>query len=506
MNCWLKQLAGVIGTATLLAVSTLPGITQETRIVFHRADSTLYDQRLYDGMQRSIGHVFMEHKDLKLYCDSAHFDQESNRMIGYSRLHVIKADTIHIFAQFMDYNGTTEKARLSGNVVMDNGQVIVRAPIMDYDMQEEVAWYFGGGQIIDTTNTVESFWGYYYVSINEFYFKDDVILSNEESTLLTDTLKYNSETEEMWFNGYTQIFGDTNYVACNQGYYDSQNSFSLFEKEVFMQSGAQILRGDSLAYQRNTGDTEVYYQVEMEDTVEQMVIQGEHLSFNEQTDWFRMTEEVLFMLDQSGDTLFMHADTLLSYRDTAVNSRHIEAYPKVQFYREDMQGRCNRLDYVLSDSLIFLYDQPVIWQEESQLTADSIRLKLQEGGLESMNMMGSGFLITREDSVKYNQIKGKRIDGWFVNDKLHSVLVEGNGECLFYPKDEDDFIGMYYCVSSRIRIRFDGQQIDKVSFIGDPNPKLVPLKQVTESEKFLEKFVWMEEERPTSAQSIFIWK
>ena len=491
----------------ILFISQAPAVqSQETRIVDFSADLILYDERTDKEIQRLLGNVTMKHKNLQLTCDSAYLDQSKNHFIGFSRVHIIKADTIHIYSNRIDYNGKEERARLDGRVLMINDRISVKAPVMDYNMKEEIAWYYGGGQIIDTTNTVESFWGYFYVDRNEFFFKENVILSNDESTLVTDTLRYHSDTEEMWFNGLTQIYGDTNYITCHKGYYDSHASFSRFEEKVFMQSRQQLLRGDSIAYFRETGQTEVFYNVQMQDTVEQMTVHGSHLSYNEKEDWFRMVEDVLYILADSKDTLFMHSDTLYSYRDDQAKSRHIETYPQVQFYRNDLQGRCNFLDYVVSDSLIKMYDQPVIWQESSQLTADSIQIRLKEGGIHHMTMFGSGFLITREGEGLFNQIKGKKIVGWFSNDELSWVDVTGNGESLFYPKDDEDIIGLNHAVCSNIHLYFKEGKIDRIALISDPDPRLIPMKDATEKDKYLEGFRWLEEFRPQNSQDIRLWK
>jgi lipopolysaccharide export system protein LptA len=91
-------------------------------------------------------------------------------------------------------------------------------------------------------NTVESYWGYYYLKLNEFVFKENVVVTNPDNTLLTDSLNYNSETESMSFEGPTEVFSDTNYIACEPGFYDSRNRISTFSKNVFMQAKQQLLR------------------------------------------------------------------------------------------------------------------------------------------------------------------------------------------------------------------------------------------------------------------------
>jgi lipopolysaccharide export system protein LptA len=373
-------------------------------------------------------------------------------------------------------------------------------------MKDETAVYYGGGQIIDSLNTVESFWGYYFLKMDQFVFKENVVFTNPDNTLFTDSLRYNSKNETMSFEGPTEIFSDTNYIACNRGVYDSRNRYSSFSKNVFMQAKQQLLRTDSLIYNQADSTTEAFCNIILKDTVENMIIHGEHLFYDETKNRFEITEDVLYIMTGEKDSLFLHADTLISLREDLRNSRRIQAFPHVQFYRADIQGRCDSLDYLVIDSLIQLFKEPVIWQENNQLTADSLGIYLGLKGIDRMELSSNGFMVTREDSTMYNQIKGKKITGFFKSDQLHHVEVKGNGESLFYPKDGDKVIGQNKALSSTILISFITGKIDRIAFITDPDSKLTPIKDLKPNDLFLEGFIWMEEKRPKSRNDIRIWK
>ena len=492
--------------AALMLPSTLAGLSQETRIVDFGADVISVDPSISNGIKRLLGNVWMRHKNLTLTCDSAYLDETINQFIGFSRVHIIKADTLHVYAQKLDYNGQTELARLEGNVLMDNVKETLKAPRLDYNMKDETAVYYGGGQIIDSLNTVESFWGYYYLKLNEFVFKENVTLTNPDNTLFTDSLRYNSESETMSFEGPTEVFSDTNYIACNRGYYDSRNRTSSFSKNVFMQAKQQLLRTDSLIYNQAGNFTEAFCNIELKDTVENMIIRGEHLFYDETINRFQVTEDVLFILTGEKDSLFLHSDTLISSREDVSESRRIQAFPHVQFYRSDIQGRCDSLDYLVIDSLIQLFKKPAIWQDNNQLTADTLGIRLGQKGIDRMEMRSGGFMITREDSTMYNQIKGKEIIGFFKSDELHHVEVTGNGESLFYPKDGTEVIGQNKALSSNIRIYFTDGKIDRIAFITDPDSKLTPLKDLGATDLYLEGFMWLDDKRPKNRNDIRVWK
>lgn len=502
MRCWLN----LIAIAAFLLHAHATGQTQEIRVIQFRAADVSKLTTDPPGVVRLTGAVWMAHKNLLMTCDSAYYDQPNSHFIGYSHVHIIKADTLHIYSDQIDYNGKSELARLDGHVFMDNVKETVRAPRLDYDMKEEVAWYYGGGQIIDSANTVESFWGYYYVNKNRFFFKENVTLTNPDNTLITDSLTYDSKAETMWFEGTTNVYSDTNYIACDRGFYDSKNRISVFNKHVFMQAKEQLLRADSLIYNQADSLTEAFGKVELRDTVENMIVTGEQLLYDERLNSFRITEDVLYIMVDQADSLFLFSDTLISSREEIKQSRRIRAFPHVQFYRSDIQGRCDSLDYMVVDSLIRLFKEPVIWQDKSQMTGDTVAVFLTEGGIEKMELQNSGFLITQEDSTCYNQIKGKAITGYFADDQLHHVDVTGNGECLFYPKDGEEIIGHNKTLCSNIVIYFREKKIDRISFLSDPDNKLTPLKDLGPADLYLEGFKWLGDKRPVDREAIREWK
>ena len=141
MRCWHK----LCFLAAFALSFSLAGQSQATRIVDWGADVSSVDPRIGNGIKRLLGNVRMSHKNFTLTCDSAYFDETINQFKGFSRVHIIKADTLNIYAKTLDYSGQTELAQLEGNVFMDNGKQTLKAPRLDYNMKEEIAYYFGGG-------------------------------------------------------------------------------------------------------------------------------------------------------------------------------------------------------------------------------------------------------------------------------------------------------------------------------------------------------------------------
>jgi len=479
---------------------------KKVREIHHAADETAYSKAFGEDITRLIGHVRMWHDDVFLTCDSAHFNQKSKKFLGFSNVHIIKADTLQLWGDKLRYDGINMMTQLDGRVRMEQNESILKTSHLNYNMNEEIAWYYGGGQIIDGNNQVESGWGYYYVKKEDYYFKESVFMSNEDNTLSTDTLFYNSDTEFVKFLGPTQIFGDTNYIYCENGWYDSQNNLSGFYKNAYFQSREQVMEGDSLIYDRENEISWAYGNVKARDTIQNSLIFGEKLYFDEQKDHIEVTKDAMYIMVDGLDSLFLHADTLLSYQIDSVQTRKIVAFHKVQFFRDDIQGRCDSLDYVVADSIIQLFSEPILWQEKNQLTAVMIKIKLGDNGIKHIEMDNKGFLITQIDSLNYNQVKGKSVIGYFKGNTLTRVMVTGNGESVFYPEDNNGQIGLNKVLSSQIQMVFKDGKVHLVKFITDPESELTPMSQIKEEDKFLDGFIWHTGLRPKSKADLYEWK
>jgi hypothetical protein len=125
--------------------------------------------------------------------------------------------------------------------------------------------------------------------------------------------------------------------------------------------------------------------------------------------------------------------------------------------------------------------------------------------MKSMDLVGSSFIISREDSSKYNQISGVNMHGTFEENRLKIVDVYTDGVTVYYPKEEEenDYIGINRAESKDIRIYLEDRKIDRIVFISDPKGNLSPIEDVPANETLLPGFRWLENLRPTSLNDIF---
>jgi len=195
-------------------------------------------------------------------------------------------------------------------------------------------------------------------------------------------------------------------------------------------------------------------------------------------------------------------DSLAS--DTA-RTRIIKAYYNVRLFKSDLQAVADSVYYGYPDSMMRFFGRPMIWAQGSQMTADTIYMQIRKEQLDNMLLVNNAFMVnTQLDSSKYNQIKGRRITGFFKDNALERMFIDGNAESIYYIVDEKRkiYTDMYHSRSSRIKILVDSNQITYFVPIRGIDGKVYPLNLAPQEEQILEGFIWKPGDRPTSKEDL----
>ncbi len=190
--------------------------------------------------------------------------------------------------------------------------------------------------------------------------------------------------------------------------------------------------------------------------------------------------------------------------DTA-KTRIIKAYYNVRLFKSDLQAVADSVYYGYPDSMMRFFGRPMIWAQGSQMTSDTIFMQVRNEQLDNMILLGNAFMVnTQLDSSKYNQVKGRRITGFFTGNALDRMFVDGNAESIYYMADEKEqvYTNMYHNRSSRIKIVVDSNQIVEFTPIHRPEGKVYPIFLVPQEAEILNGFVWKPGDRPTSKEDL----
>lgn len=476
---------------------------KKTKVYLIHSNTLSFDKAVKPDAQILNGDVCFRHDSSYMYCDSAYFFEQTNSLEAFSNVRMEQGDTLFVYGDYLFYDGNTQVAYLRKNVRMENGQVTLFTDSLNYERIPNIGYYFEGGLIVDSLNQLSSFYGQYSPETKLAVFNDSVQVENPDFILYSDTLHYDTESKVATILGPSVIVSDSGTIHTSRGWYDTVNNASLLLDQSQVESGEKILIGDSIFYNRDTGMGEVYGNMSLIDTAQHVTLQGEYGYYNEQTGYAFATDSARFLEYSQGDTLFLHADTLQMVTVDSVY-REIKAYYGVRFYRTDMQGVCDSMQFNTRDSVLYMYTEPVLWNEQYQLYGDTIAIYMNDSTIEYAHVIQFAFAAQHVDSSYYNQLKGNDLKAYFEGQAVHQIDVAGNAESIFYPLEKDGAkVGMNETKSGFLTIWVKDNKLDKLKIWPSPVGSMTPIPDLKPDQKMLKDFYWFDYLRPKNRDDIY---
>ena len=492
------------GSFMLLMFVSLIAFSQEKkRVDIEQADFLESNEKIAENAQRLVGNVRIRHEDILMWCDSAYTYTGTNRVDAFGNVHINQADTVDLYARKVYYNGDNSEARAYHNVRLINNNTTLFTDTLYYDMEANIGYYDNHGKIVDSTNTLTSVVGKYFVETNLVHFYKEVEGHSEKYTLTSDTLQYNTKTGRIFIEGPTTIRDSLNTLYAEKGWYDTETGEAELLKNPVVYNETQQLTANYIKYNETDGNGRALGSVKIEDFENKLIITGNTSDYSEKLETATVTDSALFIMYSEKDTLFLHADTLKTVPDIVEDEKIIMAFYGTRFFRSDIQGICDSLVYFTKDSLVQLFKNPVIWSDTHQLTADHIEMQQHTDSPDELHLRNNSFIISKLDSGRFDQIKGKDMTGLVVQNELDRIDVNGSGQMLYYAREEEDIIGLNRVESSKITIRFREGKVFRIAFYQSPEGVLKPLFELTEEEKTLGGFEWKIHLRPLSKYDVF---
>jgi len=492
--------------SSLQSKDTSPNQTTKKQIVLKQADedNIVKDPISGKSIHHILGNVILVHNEITMFCDSAHFSPDKNQVTAFSKIHIQQGDTLDLFGNYLFYDGKSEMAFVKGNVELINKQTHLYTDSINYDVQNKIARYNDRGRITNADNVLTSIIGVYYVSENLFHFKDSVKIVNPNYVMTADTMDYNTNSEIAYFTGPTELHGDSLYLYCEKGWYDTKKEVTSVWKNAMIDNKKQIVHGDSLFFNDSTGYGESFRNVVIEDTVNKIAIEGNYAWYYKQPEKFMVTDMAVFIQISNHDSLFLHADTIKAITisdSTSKGYRLMRAYHGCRVFSKNLQAKCDSLSYSFKDSVIRLYTSPVLWTDENQLTSDSMAVFTKNRQTDRLELYHQAFIASQVDTIRYNQIKGKSLTGYFKNNEVYKINIKGAGETVYYLVDGETVTGRNQSKCLNIEILVDKGKISDIyeyenseGFIDPPLPAN-PVR--------LEGFKWFDNLRPRKRSDIF---
>ena len=450
------------------------------------------------------GNVLFRHENVLLYCDSAYYYQKANSLDAFSNVRIVQGDTLFVYSDFLFYDGNLKLARLRQHVKMENRKTTLTTDSLNYDRNTNLAYYYTGGKIVDPQNTLTSFWGQYNTVNDNAQFRNNVVLTNKNFVLNSDTLNYNTKTHIANIIGKTKIiYQNETDIFTKKGWYNTDNEqMMLLNRSLIVHKDGNTMLGDTIFYDKTKKIAEAFDNVILTDSTQKTTLTGNYVFYDETTEAGLATDSAVLLDWSTVDSMWVHADTLRTFSDSIY--KVAKGYYNVRLFRNDVQGISDSLYFSTRDSVINMIGEPVLWSDNNQLSGEVIQAFTKDKKVDHIHVQRAAIAIQKVDSINYNQLSGKELIAYMDSGQLRRVHVSGNAETIFYPIDDGDstIVGLNKTESSYVDMYFKNRKIERIVMKSATSGIMYPIGQLSGGDLYLRQFFWLAEQRPKNNKDI----
>ena len=477
------------------------------------------------------GNVRLRQGSSIIECDSCVINKRLNIFEAWGNVHINDSDTSDIYSDHLRYLTDRKIAYLDGNVKLTDGKGTLTTPTLEYDVNTKVGIYRNGGKVVNGATTLTSEEGFYYADLKDVYFKKNVKLVDPKYDLQSDSLLYNTGTEIVRFIAETLVKDSTGRtIRTREGFYDKRTGKAEFGQRPIISDKDIQATGETITSDDSTGITQILGKGIIIDTAGKRTVIADTIFYNKKNESFLAFAKPLMIIEQEEDSIFITADTLFSAKlsdlyeekdsvikkdtlrginviDTKTKDstdRYFEAFRHVRIFSDSLQAVCDSMFYSFRDSVFRLFDDPVVWSKESQITGDTIYLFTKNKKADRMQVFKNSFIASLVKPEIFNQVKSIRMDAYFIDGNIDSVRARGAAECIYYIQDEDSaFTGINQSTADLIDVYFKERELQRVVFRTAVKGTIWPMKQKSPQEMRLQSFKWRDAERPKTKYEMF---
>lgn len=464
--------------------------------------------------------VHFIHEGVNLYCDKALYYENEDFIEAFSNVNMQQGDTINMTSKYAEYSGKTQLAFASGDVVLTEPQSVLTTDKLYFDRTKQQAYYTTGGKVVrDTSGTITSTIGRYYMSSKKYQFVDNVVLVNPEYVLKTNRLDFFTENGHAYMYGPSTIEGETSTIYCERGFYNTNNDTGFFIKNSRIDYDNRVVVGDSIYFNRNTSFASATNNITVTDTINNSIVRGHYAEVFREKDSVFITKRALAISVQDKDSIYMRSDTLMLTGPE--DHRITRAFYNVRIFKSDLSGKADSVHVNHKKGLTQMINlkrfssgdafstarKPILWNMGNQMTGDTIHLisNVETEKLDSLKVFNNAFLISKDSlSDGYNQIKGQVLIGLFKDNELYNVDIIKNAEVIYYAyNDENELVGIDKSKSATINIQIEESEITEISKLKQIDGMIYPEEDFPKNARLFRGFDWRGEEQPMSVEDLF---
>ncbi|HHB79948.1 MAG TPA: hypothetical protein ENK85_12010 [Saprospiraceae bacterium] len=510
------------------------------------ADSLLYDSVLRRA--KLFGEVILKHKDQELHTHRLDYDLVTKKAY-YLDGAILKDEESQLYSKIGHYYVQENTIYFKDSVTIDNPSLHLQTDTLAFNTKTRRATFLAPTLIEQGESLIYCEAGYYDLMTKDAEFRKNAEYKKKEQQAWADTMHYDGALKEITLTGNAHmqegakkaeadkiIYQDKSDKTILQGHATFQDSLQTVTGELleydaatksfrsqgraFVSDPPNLLEADILDYDKDTGFGKALGNVIWRDTSQQLTVFCDTADYRKEDEFLLARGDRPLLINVlDGDSLFMRCDTIMVQREIKTDTinpdslsemdiktdtiRTLSAFHHVRMYKSDMQAVCDSLSYTSVDSSFRFFNDPIIWADTTQFTADTIRMEMVNEQLHQIDLLKNAFLINSEDLVLFNQIVGKVIHAYFVENEIHRVKVEGNAKSVYYALDEGKgYIGINKVEASSMLIFFGHNQVERIRYYSAPKGEMQPIQSVNPKDYQLKGFKWEQNRRPVGRDDL----
>ncbi len=462
------------------------------------------------------------------------------------------------------YFATTRDAYFRGNVLLNSPDAIIKNDTLRYNTNSKIAYFYGPTDIYGKDDTLYTESGNYNTSNDQARFGKNNLYRQGSKSLTGDSLFYDrkvgygkaignvifkdtvekailrgglgeykkaDESILVTLNPYVVIISESDSAKVDSIWMTADTLFSkvIYARDLIPYKKDEIIPDAEIAAKEdkpesktndsiNTfaaeGDTSALVPTSISEKEEiplkeEMVVKPSEIKTPPDKKVSKegvktKIQPQMTGLDKVQDSTKVSATLKDSINADTTRTRIISAFHRAKIFKSDLQAKADSMFFSDADSTVRCYVNPMIWAQGSQLTGDTVYLQMKNKKLDNMLLQHNSFIVNTEDadSTNFNQIKGKIITGYFRDNKLNDMFVDGNAESVYYLKDDTVYSGLNHMISSRLRIFLKDNKLSNISAIRAIDASITPMEDLQEEDRILKGFIWKPSERPKSKEEI----
>ena len=412
------------------------------------------------NVREATGNVNFEQGNIKVYCNSATQYLDANKVELHGNVKIYQ-DTLTVFTSNAIYFGNDKTAICSGGVILKDPKAILTANSGIYYFNLAKALFKGNVKIVNPEYIITSSELTWYRNTEDSFAKGDVVVITDSSVIYADNIDFYKTLGKTVGISRVKIVSDSSTITS-----DTLTNLS-FEKKSIAKSNVKIVN-----------------------EVNNVTIRGDYLENYEGKKYTFIKGNVkLMQVEKETDTLFIYSGQMEAFRNVP---EYYVAKGNVEMIRTNFLSKSGHAIYMKTNSAgkenISLMIDPVVWQDNMQMTGDSIHAELNARKLEtiyvrkldSLKKSKSSFVSIQNLTVpdfndRYDQISGNDITIYFNEGKIKHCEVQKNSNSIYFLYEEKKANGVNISEGENMFIYFDtDEKVEKIKIDKDPKGQFVP--------------------------------